>query len=432
MSAVGSPIEASGASAPKDLPTILADLHSRTRPWRQPFDLASCAFSFASSVNSTPKLASDSPGIRQIAPAPSSKTARSPANKIISDSIPGPGYDHELALLDGDAPDELAHEVVTAPLVTRDAYLFGGGLRSSIPQYGILGSIVSIHSQNAIDGHVDPRIYLNTNAPFSAVVCGVQGSGKSHTVGVLLESMMIPGDTRLGALQKPFAGLVLHYGENGGSRPCEAAYQCSTSDKKIRPPIVKVYVSPSRIRTMTKVYGDVFGKKVEIIPLKITDSELDAQAFLSMMCVSSGKEPPLYVQIILGMLRDIGENFSFMAFKKQLEEKKSDKEFNLAQLAGIKQRMSLLEAFLCSRRSVMPRFTKGQVTIVDLTDPFIDPASASSIFEIVTRLFVRAEVKTGKVLVVDEAHKYLTMGSGSSDLTKTLLSIVRQQRHLGM
>ncbi|KAG8885147.1 hypothetical protein FRB97_001965 [Tulasnella sp. 331] len=363
---------------------------------------------------------------------PTNPKVISPTTPALPTSSASNPEDNELVLLDGDAPHELAHEVVTAPLVTRDAYLFGEGLRSSIPQYGILGSIVSIHSQSTVDSHEDPRIYLNTNAPFSAVVCGVQGSGKSHTVGVLLESMMIPDDTRLGALTKPLAGLVLHYGENGGSQPCEAAYQCLTADPKIRPPVVKVHVSPSRIGTMTQVYSAVFGKRVEVIPLKFAHSELDAQAFLSMMCVSTGKEPPLYVQVILSILREMGDTFTYLGFQSVLEEKKSNGEFNLAQLAGIKQRMNLLETFLGSKRIVAPRFANGQITIVDLTDPFIDPASACSIFEIVTRLFVRADVGTGKVLIVDEAHKYLTMGSGSTDLTRTLLSIVRQQRHLGM
>jgi hypothetical protein len=55
------------------------------------------------------------------------------------------------------------------------------------------------------------------------------------------------------------------------------------------------------------------------------------------------------------------------------------------------------------------RFAEGQMTIVDLSDPFIDAASACGIFEIVTRLFQRADVGTGKVLVVDEAHKVRTL-----------------------
>lgn len=53
------------------------------------------------------------------------------------------------------------------------------------------------------------------------------------------------------------------------------------------------------------------------------------------------------------------------------------------------------------------RFAAGMVTIVDLSDPFVDPALAGAIFEICVRLFQKASVDTGKVLVVDEAHKVL-------------------------
>ena len=73
--------------------------------------------------------------------------------------------------------------------------------------------------------------------------------------------------------------------------------------------------------------------------------------------------------------------------------------------------MALLESFLAkSKGSGDPslqenRFAAGQLTIVDLSDPFIDPASACGIFEVMTRLFLRAKVDTGKVIVVDEAHK---------------------------
>lgn len=116
--------------------------------------------------------------------------------------------------------------------------------------------------------------------------------------------------------------------------------------------------------------------------------------------------------------------------------------------------MSLLEAFLDKNRmkNAKPasRFSAGQITIIDLSDPFIDSASACGIFEIITRLFVRAKVDTGKVLVVDEAHKvcpiypvidvslmhaieqYLSSSEGSSGLTKALLTLIREQRHKAM
>jgi hypothetical protein len=143
--------------------------------------------------------------------------------------------------------------------------------------------------------------------------------------------------------------------------------------------------------------------------------------------------------------------YTYQSFMRELEIRK--KNFNPAQLSGLEQRMSLLNSFMEKRSKTVsrqaPRFTAGQLTIIDLSDPFIDPLSACGLFEIVTRLFVRADVGTGKVLVVDEAHKvherfhtvatfcltflqYLSSGKGASGLTKSLLTLTREQRHLAM
>ncbi|KAI0282339.1 hypothetical protein BGY98DRAFT_113288 [Russula aff. rugulosa BPL654] len=78
------------------------------------------------------------------------------------------------------------------------------------------------------------------------------------------------------------------------------------------------------------------------------------------------------------------------------------------------------------------RFAAGMITIVDLSDPFVDAPLAGAIFEICIRLFQRASVDTGKVLVVDEAHKYLSDSNSPTGLTQALLSLVRQQRHMSM
>lgn len=79
---------------------------------------------------------------------------------------------------------------------------------------------------------------------------------------------------------------------------------------------------------------------------------------------------------------------------------------NPAQKNSLEQRLSLLASFVDPVRSRQESlFKPGRLTIIDLSDPFIDPAGACSLFEIVTRLFVRASTGTGKVLVVDEAHK---------------------------
>jgi hypothetical protein len=110
--------------------------------------------------------------------------------------------------------------------------------------------------------------------------------------------------------------------------------------------------------------------------------------------------------MLQSILRDLGENYTYPKFTRRLEERKQT--FNPAQLAGLEQRLTLT-AFMPKKTTntwnSTPRFAAGQLTIIDLSDPFIDPVSACGLFEIVTRLFVRTDVGSGKVLVVDEAHK---------------------------
>ncbi|KAF7981651.1 hypothetical protein HWV62_32760 [Athelia sp. TMB] len=225
----------------------------------------------------------------------------------------------------------------------------------------------------------------------------------------------------------------MQYGVLGGphSRPSEVAWLASSSRAGVRPPSIKVYVSPSSLRTMRAVYGAI-GGNIIVEPLLFEEAELDAHAFLGMMCVSMSEAPPLYVQTMLSILRELGEDYTYQKFKETLNVKK--KNWNRAQLSGLQQRLALLESFLAknSRSAKSSRFAAGQITIVDLSDPFIDAGSACGLFEIITRLFVRADVKTGKVLVVDEAHKYLADNESAAGLTGTLLELTREQRHLAM
>ncbi|KAF9008922.1 hypothetical protein BDQ17DRAFT_1301128 [Cyathus striatus] len=333
--------------------------------------------------------------------------------------------------------EEIAgHDLDTTPLLTRDAFEKISDTLDYATQYGLLGRIISVQSKGIAETTNDSRLYLNTNAPFSAIVCGVQGSGKSHTVSTILESMLIPGFSAVGTLVKPLCGLVLHYGESGASAlPSEAAWISQPVSSYIQSPPVVVYVSPSSLKTMQTVYSKL-GSDIEVKPLYFQRSELDAAAFLSMMAISSTESAPLYMQIILSILRRLGENFSYETFVLELE--KCKKDFNPAQIAGVQQRMSLLTSFLdpmspSKRRHIIPsRFAKGQLTIIDLSDPFLDSSSACGLFEIVVRLFLRADVGTGKVLVVDEAHKYLSANKSASGLTNALLAVIRQQRHLAM
>lgn len=64
----------------------------------------------------------------------------------------------------------------------QDAVLISSTARTMPSQFALMGGLTA--QQSALPQ--DPRVMLNTNVPFSAFICGVQGSGKSHTTGCII------------------------------------------------------------------------------------------------------------------------------------------------------------------------------------------------------------------------------------------------------
>lgn len=66
------------------------------------------------------------------------------------------------------------HSLRTAPILSGDAAALLGP--DIVPQRAVYGRILSqvIDSQGDEQRPVEPQVYINSNAPFSAVVCGLQ------------------------------------------------------------------------------------------------------------------------------------------------------------------------------------------------------------------------------------------------------------------
>jgi len=112
---------------------------------------------------------------------------------------------------------------------------------------------------------------------------------------------MFLADGRIGTLQQPLCGLVLHFGEGGvDSKPCEAAFLSQSHQKgeSFRTPPVVVYVSKSSLKKMEKIYGQLPNVKVEV--LRFSEEQLDASGLLTLMAVGNSSESaPLYIQTVL-------------------------------------------------------------------------------------------------------------------------------------
>ncbi|KAF8695677.1 hypothetical protein AX14_001766 [Amanita brunnescens Koide BX004] len=136
--------------------------------------------------------------------------------------------------------------------------------------------------------------------------------------------MLIPQYAPLGSLKKPLCGLVLHYG-NGGPNglPSEASYIGVSQSEGIKTPKVNLYVPKSSLRTRTRAYKPL-GGNITVSALLSVETELDAEAPV-----------PLYMQIVMSILRELGKDFNLIKFQTKLDHSK--RSFNPAQLAGLEQ-----------------------------------------------------------------------------------------------
>lgn len=122
-------------------------------------------------------------------------------------------------------------------------------------QYGFFAGKADVLDQLSASGRdassispaSDPSIFFNISAPSSAFICGSQGSGKSHTLSVLLESCLLKLPD-VNKLDNPLAALVFHYDSfisDLKGTPCEAAHLSSNPNVRVR-----VLCSPSNIQTI--------------------------------------------------------------------------------------------------------------------------------------------------------------------------------------
>ncbi|OTB06403.1 hypothetical protein M426DRAFT_55257, partial [Hypoxylon sp. CI-4A] len=275
-----------------------------------------------------------------------------------------------------------------------------------IPQYGLMGIRQDV---NRADGSLEDRlVFSNMNMPWSAFICGSQGAGKSHTVSCLLENCLV-ANNQAGELPNPLAGLVMHYDKFASystAQICEAAYLCSSG-----------------------------------IPVT---NQLDIYRILKLMAVDpSMKVVPLYMEVVMNIAREMamaGPGFTYSRFRQRLDEV----EWVKGQETPLKLRLQLLDTIMApssTTKTTRPAraeeniwaFQPGSLTIVDLSDPFFSEDDACTLFAICHSIFLEERNKCGRVIVLDEAHKFLnpTAVASARLLTNDLLSTIRQQRHTG-
>lgn len=301
-------------------------------------------------------------------------------------------------------------EVKTTPLFR---WPLLGAKGSGLTQYSILGQqVLSPEIPHA--SVEETAIFLNTNAPWSAFLCGSQGSGKSYTLSCILENCLLTTD-RLGMTPNPMAGMIFAYDQHSRAA-CEAAYLASEVP-------VDVLVPPSSYHKLKLVYEGLHGSedRIKVHPLFLKQQHMNTERLMRLMAFDMSEgSVPLYIETIIRILKEMafdaaeaGTGFDYPKFLKELDAQALTRE----QKGPLNLRLDLLDSFLDTGKYARKlkgkvkvsknlfAATPGRLTIVDLSDPFVDASSACVLFDICLALFLEDQSSTGKIIALDEAHK---------------------------
>ncbi|KAI7532856.1 glutathione degradosome, partial [Hortaea werneckii] len=162
------------------------------------------------------------------------------------------------------------------------------------------------------------------------------------------------------------------------------------------------------------------------------DASMNVSRMKRLMAFSDEEQNvPLYMEVMMEELRRMAKSqrpFTVAEF----EERKVAKGFKEGQASMLNMRLDLLKSFMNESHTSQEGLFKtepGTLTIVDLTDPFLDASTVCMLFDICLALFKQNRPSSGLVIGLDEAHRYLNKSTAADAFTESLVSTIRMQRH---
>ena len=293
------------------------------------------------------------------------------------------------------------------------------GVSSDSPQYGILGKVMG------------RSVGLDLNQTHTISLFGVQGGGKSYTLGSIIEmaSLSIPG---INCLPQPLATVVFHYSQTQDYKPEFTSMNRPNDDASAVATLLADYQArPAALKDMVLLVpsGKLEARKaeypgIEVLPLKFASSELQAGHWRFLMGAVGNQAT--YIRRLNQIMRAMREDLTLEGLRTAITE--AGLPDNLNELANL--RLDLAADYIDDSIRISDLIRPGRLLIVDLRDEFIEKDEALGLFVVLLQLFGDATYQGkffNKLVVFDEAHKYI----GSPDLVDGLVSVVREMRHKG-
>lgn len=313
-----------------------------------------------------------------------------------------------------DTPD--APSVGTEPNI--DVFL--GEMKKS-RQYGLLGSVVG-----------DRRtVGLDLNGCNTISIFGVQGGGKSYTLGSIIEMAVarLPG---LNLLPRPLSAVVFHYNQTQDYPPEFVSMDEANRDPDEVAELLRLGGTPAGLDDVVVLTtSDTIGlrrrefPKARVEPITFASSELTVADWRFLMGASSNDA--LYLRLVDEIIRAARANLTIEAIEAGVQAvPMSDGQRQLALT-----RLSFARRFIDDARPIRPILIPGRLVIVDLRDEFVERDQALGLFVTLLNVFSGAglgeDQRFNKLVVFDEAHKYM-----GGSLIGSVVDVIRQMRHKGV
>ena len=297
------------------------------------------------------------------------------------------------------------------------------GKSSPSSQYGILGE--SIRGK---------KIALDLSETNTVSLFGVQGGGKSYTIGTISE-MVLKQFGNINELPSPLAGVIFHYSESMDYEP-EFTSMIYPNDKegelqKLRD---RYGAYPDKIEDVILLTPkDKMEERkaeypsVDVLPIAFNSKELNVQDWMFLLGAIGNDSA--YVKQLKAIMKENRRNLTLQGITDSVEDTVL---LSNAQKALARQKLSFAREYIDDSFNLKEILRPGRLIIVDLRDEFIDKDEALGLFVIMLNIFSSVKVidnhHFNKFIVFDEAHKYMD----NKDLTGNIVTAIREMRHKGV
>ncbi|HOY67296.1 MAG TPA: ATP-binding protein [Candidatus Ozemobacteraceae bacterium] len=293
------------------------------------------------------------------------------------------------------------------------------GSSTDSPQFGLLGDVAA------------RKVALDLNQTHTISLFGVQGGGKSYTLGSIVEMATMP-IANINALPQPLGTVIFHYSPTMEYRPEFVSMTSPNRDDKQAEILRSVYeakpqglsdvvllVPPDKIKERRAEFPEI-----DVQPLQFAAAELQTGHWRFLMGAVGNQAT--YIRQLNMIMRSLRNDLTLENLRRAVEN--SSMPDHLKDLARI--RLELASAYINDQARIQDILKPGRLVIVDLRDEFIEKDEALGLFVVLLQLFADAKFQGrtfNKLVVFDEAHKYIE----NPDLVSGLVEVVREMRHKG-